>query len=151
MTQPDTSSAPEMCLREARDDGCPSWMGPDKGCNEAADVDKLRDQLAQRTVELTKCETAYHEQADRADAERAERDAALARAENAEAQVERLRCRVQGAVEFVEMAGCATNSGDEGNPCCQECWGGNHHHAKDCRLATWLKNAAAEAAKGANP
>ena len=45
---------------------------------------------------------------------------------------------MEAAREFVEMAACADNSGQEYDPTCQECGAPNNQHTSGCRLALWL-------------
>jgi hypothetical protein len=63
----------------------------------------------------------------------------LARRENAA-----LRGQVGEAIEFVEAAGSASNSGEEYDPECQECEGKNNHHKKGCRINVWLSRTPAD-------
>lgn len=50
----------EAELRKLRDDICPSWMGKDKGCNEAEDVKKLQDENEWLKEQVVSCPFCCH-------------------------------------------------------------------------------------------
>jgi len=63
---------------------------------------------------------------------------AFGRIKELEAENADLEAKLEAAIEFVEMAGYADNSGGEYPPTCEECGGVIHLHKEKCRLNAWL-------------